>query len=62
MGEKNGFLVLSRKVNEAILIGDDIEIVVSKIENGKVLLAVKAPRYVGVHRRELRERMAQQPR
>lgn len=46
-------LVLSRKKNEAIVIDDDIEIVVVEIRGDKVRLGVEAPRDVTVHRREV---------
>lgn len=46
-------LVLSRKVNETIVISDDIEITVTEIRNGKVRLGIKAPRNVRVLRAEL---------
>lgn len=46
-------LVLSRKKNEAILINDDIEIVVVEIRGDKVRLGIQAPQQVAVHRREV---------
>ena len=39
-------LVVTRKQGESILIGDDIEISVSKIEDGSVKIAIQAPREV----------------
>ena len=46
-------LVVTRKKGESILIGNDIEISVSAIENGSVKLAVKAPKDVQILRKEL---------
>jgi len=46
-------LVLSRHVNEAIVIGDDIHIVVVSIREDKVRLGIEAPKHVPVHRREV---------
>lgn len=46
-------LVLSRKKNEQIVIGDDITIVVVEIRGDKVRLGVEAPKEVPVHRREV---------
>lgn len=37
-------LVLSRKENESILVGNDVEIVVVRSSNGKVRLGINAPR------------------
>ncbi|WP_195962677.1 carbon storage regulator CsrA [Clostridium tyrobutyricum] len=46
-------LVISRKKGESLLIGDDIEITVSKIEDGTVKLSISAPRSVTILRKEL---------
>jgi carbon storage regulator len=50
-------LVLSRKQNEAIRIGDSIEVVVSRIQRNRVRLAITAPASVPVHRREVAVRI-----
>ena len=46
-------LVLSRKHNEQILIGDDIIITVVDIRGDKVRLGIEAPTEVPVHRYEV---------
>jgi carbon storage regulator len=46
-------LVLARKKNESILIGEDIEIIISDISDDKVKLAIKAPKSMKVFRKEL---------
>ena len=48
-------LVLSRKVNESIVINDDITITIVEIRGDKVRLGVDAPRDASVHRREIYE-------
>jgi carbon storage regulator len=48
-------LVLTRKLNERIMIGDDIEIVVVNVGEEKVQLGINAPRSIPVHRREVYE-------
>lgn len=48
-------LVLSRKKNEKIVIGDNIEITVCRVENGRVQLGLRAPRDVNIRRAELHE-------
>lgn len=53
-------LVLERKPDERILIGQDIQILVVSIGNGKVKLGVIAPRSVSVHREEVAAAIAQQ--
>ena len=46
-------LVLSRKVNQSIMIGDQIEVTVLSVSGEKVRLGVKAPREVPVYRDEV---------
>ena len=46
-------LVLSRKKNESIIIGDDITIMVVEIRDGKVRLGIEAPKEVPIHRAEI---------
>ena len=48
-------LVIKRKVSESILIGDDIEIIISEISQDKVKVAINAPKEIKVIRKELKE-------
>jgi carbon storage regulator len=48
-------LVLSRKQDESIVIGDNITIVVVEIRGDKVRLGINAPTEVPVHRQEVYE-------
>jgi carbon storage regulator len=48
-----GVLVLTRKSNQSIMIGDDIEISVLAIMGEKVRIGIDAPRSVPVFRREV---------
>ncbi|MCD6405432.1 MAG: carbon storage regulator CsrA [Planctomycetes bacterium] len=48
-------LVLSRQKNEAIMIGDDIEIVIVDIRGDRVRLGIAAPQRIPVHRKEIYE-------
>ena len=48
-------LMLSRKKNEAIIINNDITIVVVDIRGDKVRLGVEAPKEIPVHRREVND-------
>lgn len=48
-------LVLTRKLNESILIGDNVEITVSSIRGNRVRIAISAPPEVPVMRREVAE-------
>ncbi|MBO8176123.1 MAG: carbon storage regulator CsrA [Bacillus sp. (in: Bacteria)] len=46
-------LVLSRKLNEAIQIGDDIEIKILSITNDQVKIGIKAPKHLEIYRKEI---------
>ncbi len=46
-------LILTRKKNESIIIGDDIEIVVTRVSGDKVRIGVAAPRNIAVYRKEI---------
>ncbi len=46
-------LILSRKVNEKIMIGDDVAISIIEIRGDQVKIGVDAPRSVKVFRREV---------
>ncbi|MFT0847551.1 carbon storage regulator CsrA [Actinomycetaceae bacterium L2_0104] len=48
-------LVLSRRIGEEIIIGDDIVLTVVDVRNDSVRLGIKAPRSVSVNRAEVRE-------
>ncbi|OOB80508.1 MAG: carbon storage regulator [Epulopiscium sp. Nuni2H_MBin003] len=48
-------LSLTRKVNEAIIINDDINIEILSIKDGKVKLGFKAPREIKILRKEVYE-------
>jgi carbon storage regulator len=48
-------LVLSRKKDEKIIIGDNITVMVIEIRGDKVRLGIDAPREVTVHRQEVYE-------
>lgn len=46
-------LVLSRKKNESIMIGDTIEIKIVSVEGDQVKIGIEAPRNLDVHRKEI---------
>ncbi|MBN1592934.1 MAG: carbon storage regulator CsrA [Candidatus Coatesbacteria bacterium] len=48
-------LVLTRKRDESIIIGDDIEIMVVDINANEVRIGISAPRELSVHRKEVYE-------
>lgn len=55
-------LILTRKRDEAILIGDDVVVKVLGVDGNKVRVGIQAPPSVEVDRAELRERKEQDGR
>jgi carbon storage regulator len=50
-------LVLTRKMHESLIIGDDIRIVVLDIRGDKIRLGIECPRQIRVDREEVRARI-----
>lgn len=46
-------LVLTRKLNESIMIGNDIEITVLAVEGEQIKLGINAPKRIDIHRKEI---------
>ncbi|VEH68663.1 carbon storage regulator [Rodentibacter pneumotropicus] len=46
-------LILTRKVGESVLIGDDISITVLSVRGNQIKLGVQAPKEISVHREEI---------
>ncbi|HOO46078.1 MAG TPA: carbon storage regulator CsrA [Deltaproteobacteria bacterium] len=55
-------LILTRKVGEAVSIGDDIQISVVEIKGTQVKLGIKAPKSVEVHREEIYQKIQEENR
>jgi carbon storage regulator len=53
-------LVLTRKVNQSIVIGDDIEVVVLEVRGEQVRIGVRAPKAITIHRKEIYEQIRQE--
>jgi len=53
-------LVLTRKVNQSIIIGSNIEVVVLEVRGEQVRLGIKAPRDVTVHRQEIYDQILEE--
>ncbi|EXI61637.1 carbon storage regulator [Mannheimia granulomatis] len=50
-------LILTRKIGEVLLVGDDVEITVLNIRGNQVKLGVNAPKEISVHRQEIYDRI-----
>lgn len=53
-------LVLTRKTNESIIIGNDVQITVLEVRGEQVRLGILAPRNVPVHRYEVYVRISEE--
>ncbi|NHA16017.1 carbon storage regulator CsrA [Thioalkalivibrio sp. XN279] len=50
-------LILTRRVGETVVIGDDVQVTVLGVKGNQVRLGVNAPRDVSVHRLEIYDRI-----
>ncbi|EJD6043733.1 MULTISPECIES: carbon storage regulator CsrA [Providencia] len=46
-------LILTRRVGETLMIGDDIKVTVLGVKGTQVRIGIEAPKDVGVHRQEI---------
>lgn len=53
-------LVITRKKDESILIGDDIEIKIVNVDDGRVKIAISAPKEVTILRKEVFEKVKEE--
>lgn len=50
-------LILTRRIGETVIIGDDVKITVLEVQGSQVRLGISAPREVEVHREEIYRRI-----
>ncbi len=55
-------LILTRKTGESILIGDDIEVTITSIEQNKVRVGIKSPSNIPIYREELYRKIQKENR
>ena len=52
-------LILTRKVGEALMVGEDVTVTVMGVKGNQVRIGINAPKEVAVHREEIFERIKQ---
>ena len=50
-------LILTRKIGESLMVGDDVTVTVLEVNGGQVRIGIKAPRDIAVHREEVFDRI-----
>lgn len=50
-------LILTRRVGETLMVGDDVTVTVLGVKGNQVRIGVNAPKDVGVHREEIYQRI-----
>jgi carbon storage regulator len=58
--KKKILLILTRRVNESLVVGDQVKVTVLALKGNQVRIGIDAPKHVEVHREEICKRVQQQ--
>ena len=50
---KKSMLILTRRIGESLMIGDEVTVTVLEVKGHQVRIGIKAPKHVSVHREEI---------